>query len=103
MIIPWQDLDPETLDNLIESFVLREGTDYGEHERSLADKVADVKQQLKTGEAVLVWSELHETVNIMPARCLTAKRHAPLTARAWRDTATHHHLIRELLCLPNIQ
>ena len=95
MIIPWQDLDPETLDNLIESFVLREGTDYGEHERSLADKVADVKQQLKTGEAVLVWSELHETVNI--------KRHAPLTARAWRDTATHHHLIRELLCLPNIQ
>ena len=40
MIIPWQDLDPETLDNLIESFVLREGTDYGEHERSLADKVA---------------------------------------------------------------
>ncbi|STT24493.1 Uncharacterised protein family (UPF0270) [Klebsiella pneumoniae] len=47
MIIPWQDLDPETLDNLIESFVLREGTDYGEYERSLADKVADVKQQLK--------------------------------------------------------
>ncbi|MCG6522870.1 YheU family protein, partial [Vibrio parahaemolyticus] len=46
--------------------VLREGTDYGEHERSLADKVADVKQQLKRGEAVLVWSELHETVNIMP-------------------------------------
>ncbi|WP_211357017.1 YheU family protein, partial [Enterobacter hormaechei] len=42
MIIPWQDLDPETLDNLIESFVLREGTDYGEHERSLTDKVADV-------------------------------------------------------------
>ena len=66
MIIPWQDLDPETLDNLIESFVLREGTDYGEYERSLADKVADVKQQLKRGEAVLVWSVLHETVNIMP-------------------------------------
>ena len=68
MIIPWHDLDPETLDNLIEIFVLREGTDYGEHERSLADKVADVKQQLKSGEAVLVWSELHETVNIMPRK-----------------------------------
>ena len=66
MIIPWQDLGSETLDNLIESFVLREGTDYGEHERSLQDKVADVKEQLKSGEAVLVWSELHETVNIMP-------------------------------------
>ncbi len=66
MIVPWQDLAPETLDSLIESFVLREGTDYGEHERSLEQKVADVRSQLQRGEAVLVWSELHETVNIMP-------------------------------------
>ncbi|MDX6019470.1 YheU family protein [Scandinavium sp. V105_16] len=66
MIIPWETLAPETLENLIESFVLREGTDYGEHERSLEDKVADVKQQLKSGDVVLVWSELHETVNLMP-------------------------------------
>ncbi|ENY0897567.1 YheU family protein [Enterobacter ludwigii] len=66
MIIPWQDLSPETLDNLIESFVLREGTDYGEHERSLEQKVNDVKRQLKSGDVMLVWSELHETVNIMP-------------------------------------
>ena len=66
MIIPWQDLAPETLDNLIESFVLREGTDYGEQERSLEQKVNDVKRQLKSGDVVLVWSELHETGNIMP-------------------------------------
>ena len=66
MIIPWQDLSPDTLDNLIESFVLREGTDYGEHERSLEQKVSDVKRQLKSGDVVLLWSELHETVNIMP-------------------------------------
>ena len=66
MIIPWQDLAPETLDNLIESFVLSEGTDYGEQERSLEQKVSDVKRQLKSGDVVLVWSELHETVNIMP-------------------------------------
>lgn len=46
MLIPWQDLSPETLENLIESFVLREGTDYGEHERTLEQKVADVKRQL---------------------------------------------------------
>ena len=65
MIIPWQDISPDALDNLIESFVLREGTDYGEHERSLEQKVNDVKRQLKSGDVVLVWSELHETVNIM--------------------------------------
>ena len=68
MIIPWQEVPPETLNSLIESFVLREGTDYGEHERSLEQKVADVKRQLETGEVVLVWSELHETVNIMPRK-----------------------------------
>ena len=66
MIIPWQELAEETLNNLIESFVLREGTDYGEHERSLEQKVADVKRQLQRGEAVLMWSELHETVTILP-------------------------------------
>lgn len=67
MLIPWQQLDPATLEALLEAFVLREGTDYGEDEKSLAEKVEDVRQQLQTGAAVLVWSELHETVNIMPA------------------------------------
>jgi len=66
VIIPWENLAADTLDSLIESFVLREGTDYGIHEKSLAQKVEDVRRQLKNGEAVLVWSELHETVNIMP-------------------------------------
>lgn len=65
MIIPWKELDPDTLNNLIEAFVLREGTDYGEQERSLEQKVEDVRRQLSSGDAVLVWSELHETVNIM--------------------------------------
>ncbi|MCG6395978.1 YheU family protein, partial [Vibrio alginolyticus] len=39
MIIPWQDIAPETLESILESVVLREGTDYGEHEKSLSDKV----------------------------------------------------------------
>ncbi|MBL5861347.1 YheU family protein [Serratia fonticola] len=72
MIIPWQEIEQETLNSLIESFVLREGTDYGEHERSLEQKVDDVRRQLKSGEVVLVWSELHETVNIMPRGQISA-------------------------------
>lgn len=67
MIIPWQQLAAQTLNNLIEAFVLREGTDYGENEVPLSRKISQVKQQLQQGEAVLVWSEVHETVNIMPA------------------------------------
>ncbi len=64
MIIPWQDIAPETLENLIREFVLREGTDYGTVEVSLQDKIEQVKSQLEKGEAVIVFSELHETVDI---------------------------------------
>ncbi|KKD00185.1 YheU family protein [Photobacterium halotolerans] len=70
MIVPWQELDPETLNNLIEHFVLREGTDYGDRELSLAQKVARVRQQLDNGEAVILFSELHETVDIKLRRSL---------------------------------
>ncbi|WP_447832243.1 YheU family protein [Aeromonas salmonicida] len=65
MIIPWQDLDSDTLNNLLEHFVLREGTEYGEHDVSLTDKVDEVRQQLKQGLAVIVYSELHESINIV--------------------------------------
>lgn len=64
MIIPWQDIAPETLENLIREFVLREGTDYGTLEVSLQNKIDQVKSQLEKGEAVIVYSELHETVDI---------------------------------------
>jgi len=66
MIIPWQELDESTLVNIIESFVLREGTDYGDIEKSLAEKVQDVREQLIQGKVVIVWSELHETVDLKP-------------------------------------
>lgn len=66
MEIPWQQLHPDTLINILESFVLREGTDYGEVEKSLAQKVADVHAQLTRNEVVLVYSELHETLTIVP-------------------------------------
>ena len=67
MIIPYQSLEPETLTAIIEAFVLQEGTEYGSEDVPLATKIAQVKQQLKQGSAVLVYSELHETVNIIPA------------------------------------
>ena len=66
MIIPINELADETLRNIAESFVLREGTDYGEIEASFDDKVEQVLQSLKSGEAVLVYSELHDSVNIRP-------------------------------------
>ncbi len=64
MIVPWQDIAPETLENLIREFILREGTDYGEVEVPLDKKVQQVKALLTSGEAVIVYSELHESVDI---------------------------------------
>ncbi|MCF2947249.1 YheU family protein [Paraglaciecola aquimarina] len=66
MIIPVSEVEQETLLNIIEGFVLREGTEYGSVDCDLADKVQQVLQQLKHGEALLVYSELHESVNIVP-------------------------------------
>ncbi|PJG60558.1 YheU family protein [Aeromonas cavernicola] len=67
MIIPWQALDAVTLTHLIEHFVLQEGTEYGEQEVTLADKVNMVRDQLQQGKAVIVYSELHDSVNIVPS------------------------------------
>lgn len=64
MIIPWQELENDTLTNIIESFILREGTDYGLVEKTLAEKVADIRKQLQQGSIVIVWSELHETIDL---------------------------------------
>lgn len=68
MIIPYQELDDATLNNLLESYILREGTDYGEYELSFEEKATNLRKQLESGEVVIVYSELHESVNIMPAR-----------------------------------
>ena len=65
MIIPIEQLPKETLFAIIENYILREGTEYGEHDVDLSVKIAQVHQQLQQGSAVLVYSELHETVNIM--------------------------------------
>jgi hypothetical protein len=66
MLIPYQDLESETLYNLIESFILREGTDYGEEEISLSQKTAEVLQQLKEGSVVILYSQLSESVTLIP-------------------------------------
>lgn len=59
------DLAPDTLRAVIESFVLREGTDYGEHEMSLETKVAQVLTQLRRGEAHITFDPATQSVNVV--------------------------------------
>lgn len=65
------DLEPDTLRAVIESFVLREGTDYGVHEASLEDKVAQVLRQLRRGEAHITFDPATESINLVVTSALT--------------------------------
>lgn len=73
MIIPWQELEEETLYNVLDSFILREGTDYGARELSLDEKRELLLAQLKTDKVVIVWSELHESLDIKDKRSFLGK------------------------------
>ncbi|HTC45662.1 MAG TPA: YheU family protein [Steroidobacteraceae bacterium] len=64
VVVPPAELAPETLQALIESFVLREGTDYGVYEVPLTTKVAQVLRQLQRGEAQIMFDPVTETIDI---------------------------------------
>ena len=63
--IPFEALSASALRGVIEAFVLREGTDYGELHHSLEDKVEQVMHQLERQEARIVFDALTESVDIV--------------------------------------
>lgn len=63
--IPFQELSADALRGVIESFVLREGTEYGDREYTLDEKVAQVLRQLERGEARILFYPVTETVDIV--------------------------------------
>ena len=66
--IPHAELAPETLRAVIESFVLREGTDYGADDVPFDRKIADVMRQLDRREAVIVYDPETDSVDIVVRR-----------------------------------
>jgi hypothetical protein len=68
VIVPPQALSAETLRRVIESFVLREGTEYGERDVPLDSKVADVLRQLERGDAEIVYDPESQSVDIVVRR-----------------------------------
>ncbi|HEX4025638.1 MAG TPA: YheU family protein [Steroidobacteraceae bacterium] len=65
IVIPHAELSDEALRGVVESFVLREGTDYGEREFSFEEKVAHVLGRLERGEAQIMFEPESETVHIV--------------------------------------
>jgi uncharacterized protein len=64
IVIPHGELSAEALHGVIESFVLREGTDYGEREYSHEEKIAQVRAQLERGQARILFDPESNTVTL---------------------------------------
>lgn len=64
MLIPYQMLEADTLQRLIEDFVTREGTDNGD-DTPLTIRVARVQQALKRGEAVIAFDSEHQQCQLL--------------------------------------
>jgi uncharacterized protein len=66
-IIPVDKLSPAALQGVIEEFVSRNGTDYGQVEASRATSVNQVKRQLEKGRVILIYDDETETTNMFLA------------------------------------
>jgi len=75
--IPYDELSADALRGVVESFVLREGTDYGRREFSLEEKVSHVMDQLKRCEAHVVFDPEDQSVSVV----ITGNRHSGRLAR----------------------
>lgn len=68
--VPFERLSADVLRGVIEEFVTREGTDYGDTEFSLEEKVEHVRQQLQQGKAVILFNPDDETCSIQTGSAL---------------------------------
>ena len=75
MLIPYDQLSADALLNLATSVVLREGTDYGEHEVTFEQKVQGLIEKVQRGDALIMFSEAEEEVDIIARETFEQRLH----------------------------
>lgn len=65
LIIPPEKLEPDILENILEAYIAREGTDYGDRELTMGDKKNILRPQVRKGEVVIVYDEDSESLTLM--------------------------------------
>jgi uncharacterized protein YheU (UPF0270 family) len=75
--VSYKDLSAGALQGVIESYVLREGTDYGERDVPFESKVAQVRRQLEGGEAIIMFDPGSESIDIVPVPGSRSRRNGP--------------------------
>lgn len=63
--IPCEQIDPDTLSQMIQEFVSRDGADWDQTGCTLEDKVEQVLRQLKSGQAKVVFDLKTQTANLV--------------------------------------
>lgn len=63
--VPHTELSTEALRGVVEAYVLREGTDYGERDVPFETKVAQVMRQIERGEARIMFDPVTQGVAIV--------------------------------------
>lgn len=64
--VPLESLQAEVLQALLEEFATRDGTDYGERERNLAEKVERLQQQLRASDLHILYDLDCEQWDLVP-------------------------------------
>ena len=67
-LVPYEAVPNIHLRPLLESFITREGTDYGEIEHTLEDKLNHLRDQLRRGEIHIIFDGESETFNLLTAQ-----------------------------------
>ncbi len=65
IVVPQDQLQPQTLNRLIEEFVTRHGAVHGHADVSSSEMSAMVLRQLRSGEAMIVFDEASESCSII--------------------------------------
>jgi uncharacterized protein YheU (UPF0270 family) len=66
--VPHTRLPVDVLRRVAEEFVTRDGTDYGAAEKTLEEKVTDLRRQLERGDATIVYDAVSDTINVVARR-----------------------------------
>ena len=70
MEIPYKLLSEAALRGIVEEFVLREGTEYGRRDYSLEEKRGAVVEQLRKGQAKIMFDSEAGSCDIVPVSAL---------------------------------
>ncbi|PTY36422.1 hypothetical protein BGP77_03750 [Saccharospirillum sp. MSK14-1] len=68
MIIPFERLERETLEQVIREWLMRQGEDWGVEEGSLESAIERARQALSDGRLVLYWDATEENLTLADPR-----------------------------------